>query len=481
MQQSAFLKLPKNFYELVLPEPQQNARLVTVNKSLMDELNCDLNDKQLLALASGNLTDESLINFNLIPLAQKYTGHQFGYYNPDLGDGRGLLLGQWHDKNNQAWEFHLKGAGRTPFSRRGDGRAVLRSVIREYLASEALHGLGVPTTRALAIASSQEQVQREIFEPRASFIRVTPTHIRFGHFEWAASLGKEALDALIAFVIEHHYPELADLPEDEQAGALLKAVCGRTAKLMAKWQAVGFNHGVMNSDNMSIIGETFDFGPYAFFDDFEIEYICNHSDVEGRYAYNQQPKIGVWNCQVLAAAFGQSVTEAQQTAALDHFVQTYNQQYVSEMNAKLGLETQQETDKDLIGDLLVLMDKQRVDFSLFFRRLAKLGHTDENDLRRLLSQPEAFDDWFERYHQRVAQEALGEDKRQQRILANNPSIILRNYIAQQIIEAAEVGNFQPLNDWVKALHSPFENHPGLAEFQQPPTPEQKGLQLSCSS
>ncbi len=218
-------------------------------------------------------------------------------------------------------------------------------MIREYLASEALYGLGVPTTRALSIATSDEQVQRETFEPRASLMRVTPSHIRFGHFQWAASKGPATFEFLTNFVVEHHYPELQSLEEPQRSAALLKTVCERTAVLMAKWQAVGFNHGVMNSDNMSILGETFDFGPYAFFDDFQIEYICNHSDYEGRYAYNQQPKIGVTNCQLLAQAFDKVLDEAAQNEALEAFVETYNRQYIDEMNRKIGLQTVQPDDK----------------------------------------------------------------------------------------------------------------------------------------
>ncbi|AZR81163.1 protein adenylyltransferase SelO [Thiomicrospira sp. S5] len=481
MLQHPYLELPKSFFQPVWPEPQQNARLVAVNRALMQEIDCDLSDEQLLALTAGQLEDASLAEFDLQPLAQKYTGHQFGYYNPDLGDGRGVLLGRWEDKNGQAWDFHLKGAGRTPYSRRGDGRAVLRSVIREYLASEALYGLGVPTTRALSIATSDEQVQRETFETRASLMRVTPSHIRFGHFQWAASKGPATFEFLTNFVVEHHYPELQSLAEPQRSAALLKTVCERTAVLMAKWQAVGFNHGVMNSDNMSILGETFDFGPYAFFDDFQIEYICNHSDYEGRYAYNQQPKIGVTNCQLLAHAFDKVLDEAAQNEALEAFVETYNRQYIDEMNRKIGLHTVQPDDKNLIGDLLVLMDQHRVDFSLFFRRLAKWNQPDEGELMALLNQPGAFVDWFQCYDARLQQEGVSESERQQRILAANPAIVLRNYIAQGIIEAAENGDYQPLEQWVEALHSPFEEHPGLAEFQKPPSPEQKGLQLSCSS
>lgn len=476
MLQNSYTDLPPNFFSETHPDPLVKATLVAVNPYLKQQLQFDWDDERLLALTSGYVNI-----FNLKPVAQKYTGHQFGYYNPDLGDGRGVLLGQWIDGAKQAWDFHLKGAGVTPYSRRGDGRAVLRSVIREYLASEALYGLGVPTTRALAIASSDEPVQREIVEKRASLIRVSPTHIRFGHFQWAASKGKATLEILTDHVIKHHFPELTHQPKEEQATALLKTVCVKTAQLIAKWQSVGFNHGVMNTDNMSIMGETFDFGPFAFFDDFQIGFICNHSDTDGRYAYNQQPSIALWNCKVLALSLELLVSEDEQEAALNAFVETYNHHYLVEMNRKLGLHTQQADDKHLIGDLLILMDQYHVDFSLFFRRLAKLGQKDESELMALLSKPSAFSDWFERYRQRLVMEGIEETERQARILSSNPSIILRNYIAQEIIEAAEAGNDQPLTDWLKILHNPYAEYPDLKRYQEPPSSSQKGMALSCSS
>lgn len=473
----SYTALSPSFYQSIWPEPHAKPQLIAVNRALMSQLDCDLSNEALTQLTAGQLQDD----WQLQPLAQKYTGHQFGYYNPDLGDGRGLLLGQWQDKHHQAWDFHLKGAGRTPFSRRGDGRAVLRSVIREYLASEALYGLGVPTTRALAIVTSDEQVCREQMEPRASLLRVTPSHIRFGHFQYAASLGVEALTELLNYTLQQHYPELLVLPEAEQAAALLKTVCQRTATLMAHWQTVGFNHGVMNSDNMSILGETFDFGPYGFFDDFQIGYVCNHSDTEARYAYNEQPRIGVWNCQVLAAAFQDLVTEAEQEAALNAYVETYNRDYMRLMATKLGWLEVLPDDKQLVGDLLILMDAQRVDFSLFFRRLSEAQSTDAPELLDLLGCPKDFDDWFARYQARLEQDAQTPEQRRQQMKQANPSLLLRNYIAQEIIEAAEAGDYEPLEKWTERLHHPFADYPELERYQQPPNQDEKGIALSCSS
>lgn len=474
-----YTDLPKSYFSHVQPEPMENAKLVSVNRALMKQIDCDLTDEQLLDLLSGYLQQVSCD-----PLAQKYVGHQFGVYNPDLGDGRGMLLGQWQDNRGQAWDFHLKGAGRTPYSRRGDGRAVLRSTIREYLASEALNGLGVPTTRGLGMATSDEPVQREIVEPRATLIRVSHTHIRFGHFQFAASKGAAHMETLLNFVVQKHYPAHQQDSLEDKAWVVLHQACIKTAKLLAKWQTVGFNHGVMNTDNMSIIGETFDFGPFAFFDDFKIDFICNHSDYEGRYAYNQQAQIALWNCKVLATCFDGLLTEEQAQQAMEDFVQTYNRAYLEDMTAKLGLETVQNGDKALIGDLLVLMDQFQVDYSLFFRRLAKWQTDQENALFELIHPeqlPVGFSQWFDKFNARVKLESVALSVWHERILKANPSIVLRNYIAQQIIEKAERGDYAMLNEWLIALQSPFEEHPNLADFQQPPRPYQKGMQLSCSS
>lgn len=474
-----YVQLPKSYFSHIDPEAMDNARLVSVNRALMKQLNCDLNDDELLDLLSGHL---QRVDAN--PLAQKYVGHQFGVYNPDLGDGRGMLLGQWRDNSGQAWDFHLKGAGRTPYSRRGDGRAVLRSTIREYLASEALFGLGVPTTRGLAIATSDEAVRREVMEPRATLIRVSHTHIRFGHFQFAASKGAAHMETLLNFVVQKHYPEHEQDSLEQKAWTVLYQACIKTAKLLAKWQTVGFNHGVMNTDNMSIIGETFDFGPFAFFDDFKIDFICNHSDYEGRYAYNQQAQIALWNCKVLASCFEGLLTEEQAQQAMDDFVQTYNLAYLEDMNQKLGLASVQTGDKELIGDLLVLMDQFQVDYSLFFRRLAKWQTDVDAELFELIHPdqlPTGFQQWFEKFQIRVQQESIEMPAWRERILKANPSIVLRNYIAQQIIEKAEKGDYTMLNEWLVALQTPFDDHPSLADFQQPPRPYQKGMQLSCSS
>ncbi|MDR9498845.1 MAG: YdiU family protein [Hydrogenovibrio sp.] len=490
--QSRFTQLPSDFYQFNAPEPMQDAHLVAVNEALRAQLGLTLNDEALLALTSGQLAHPQLAELGLRPLAQKYTGHQFGYYNPHLGDGRGVLLGEWQAPDGKVWDLHLKGAGRTRFSRNGDGRAVLRSSIREFLASEALYGLGVPTTRALAIATIDEMVQREILEPRATLLRLTPTHIRFGHFEWAARQSATARDALLGYVIDHYFPEAQGQSLKHQAWYFLHSVCQRTARLIAHWQAVGFNHGVMNSDNMSILGETFDFGPYAFFDDFQIGFVCNHSDTDGRYAYSEQPPIGHFNCALLADALGAYLSEEEQKKALESYVDEYNRVALAQMLVKLGLADSpkdrnqpeaevQKGDRALVADVFIMMDQQRVDHSLFFRRLAWLGTEREPELMALLAEPDAFADWFESLQQRISEAGLSQTDWQARIRAANPSIVLRSYIAQEIIDAAEKGDYAPLTQWTQALQRPFDDHPELAEYQQPPKPAQKSMVLSCSS
>ncbi|MDG6779131.1 YdiU family protein [Thiomicrorhabdus sp. zzn3] len=473
-----YADLPNHFYSYASPEPLEKAVLVHRNPILENELALTLTEAELIQMSSGNQFPQGCS-----PLAQKYTGHQFGHYNPDLGDGRGLLLGQWHDSQQQSWDFHLKGCGRTPYSRRGDGRAVLRSAIREYLGSEALHALGIPSTRCLALCHSDERVQREQLEPRASYIRVAKTHVRFGHFEWLAQhQDKQGMQQLADYVIETVYPDLIALPEANRYARLLETICAKTAKLIAAWQAIGFCHGVLNTDNMSVAGETFDFGPFAFMDDFKLHYICNHSDFEGRYAYSQQPNIGYWNCQVLAGAFGLLVDDQAQHKALNTYIETYNRAYLSKMLAKLGLSETLKGDKLLVADLIILMDQSSLDFHQFFLSLADCK-TEQAclDLKLIKDTPE-WRKWLQAYYQRRAQEQDPQNVNAQ-IRENTPKFVLRNYIAQEVIEAAERGDFSLFEQCFNALHSPYVRMEDIPQryYQPPQNPIQKGIALSCSS
>ena len=479
-----YTNLPSDFYSLIEPEPMQNPQLIHCNHFVAEELGIELSDETLTKMTAGSDFPDGLL-----PLAQKYTGHQFGYYNPDLGDGRGVLLGQIIDKKGHSWDLHLKGSGRTPYSRRGDGRAVLRSAVREYLIGEALHGLGVPTTRCLSLCTSSEPVRREHFEPRASYIRVAKTHIRFGHFEWLAQKGDlEHQKQLADYVIDTVYPELKhEADEETRYGELLKTITTKTGLLIAGWQTVGFCHGVMNTDNMSVAAETFDFGPYAFLDDCKIHYICNHSDTEGRYAYSQQPNIGLWNCQVLAQAFSQLVSANAIEESIDAYINSFNQQYLLKMGYKFGLTQPTPDDKHFIADTLILMDKSSLDFHYFFQLLSYFQDSD-SELKHLFKQyilkSKEWENWQENYLKRI--EEQDESERQALIQQNAPKLVLRNYIAQEIIEAVEQGNTALLNDWMHWLQNPFtpENLKTFSHYQhyvKPPTDCQKGLALSCSS
>lgn len=480
-----YSQLPSHFFSRVTPTPLKAPELIHCNLRLIAQLNLTLTEAELLDMVSGNA-----LPTGCDPMAQKYTGHQFGYYNPDLGDGRGLLIGQVLDANQQQWDLHLKGAGQTPYSRRGDGRAVLRSTVREYLGSEALHALGISSTRSLAICRNQERVRREIMEPRAGYIRVAKTHVRFGHFEWLAQQQDTlSLTLLADYVIDTVYPELAHIAAEDKYGELLTKICQKTAIMIADWQAIGFCHGVMNSDNMSVAGETFDFGPYAFMDDLKIHYICNHSDTEGRYAYSQQPSIGLWNCQVLAAAFSNIISEQQLDEALNAYVETYNRSYLEKMRHKIGLLEPIEEDRDLIADMLILIDQSDLDFQHFFLNLAKVAapNTPKTGVEACLNlemvpDSKAWHLWLERYFIRQALELKPENS-PAIIEQHTPKFILRNYINQQVIEATEQGDYTLLDRVFEALQTPFSVHPNLPKsyYEAPQHADQKSMALSCSS
>lgn len=473
-----YLQLPSHLYQTISPEPLIDSRLVHVNRPLAEEIGINLSDEQIKQLTSGEAMPEGFT-----PLAQKYTGHQFGYYNPDLGDGRGLLLGQViNDK--QSYDLHLKGAGMTPFSRRGDGRAVLRSAVREYLIGEALHYLDVPTTRCLSLCHSPEPVYREQIETRASYIRTAKTHVRFGHFEWLAQINdRESFIQLADYVIDLIYPELQNEPKETRYAELFRAICMRTAAMIAKWQAVGFCHGVMNSDNMSIAGETFDFGPYAFLDDFKIHYICNHSDSEGRYAYSQQPNIGLWNCQVLGQAFAMLLDSKQIEQGLDAYVINYNQAYLEQMGHKFGLVDVNADDRDFIAESLILMDQSDIDFHHFFKKLALLESEQEQQWHDFIGDSKAWRDWQASYLSRT--ESCERHARQEKVQQQTADFILRNHIAQEIIEDCESRKYELLAksmQWLQTPHNPpqeLQQH--YEHFLSTPSTKQKGIALSCSS
>jgi uncharacterized protein YdiU (UPF0061 family) len=450
-------------------------------------------DDQLAAFAGNALLPGS------DPLATVYSGYQFGVWAGQLGDGRALWLGE-ADSLQGPQEIQLKGAGPTPYSRRGDGRAVLRSSIREYLCSEAMHGLGIATSRALCLVASPEPVRREAWETAAIVTRIAPSFLRFGHFEhFAAKQDLQSLQTLADHAIAHHLSECqerATLWQGNIYAALLDVVQERTAQLMAQWQAVGFCHGVMNTDNMSLLGLTIDYGPFQFMDGFDPGHICNHSDTQGRYAYARQPNIAYWNLYALAQALLPLIGDEELAEqVLEGYKTLFPLLLGDAMRAKLGLtgdlarEDQREPDWQLVEDLLQLLASERVDYTLFWRRLSQAMAQDDDrwdwqaphwqavsDL--LLDRPRLLA-WLERYRTRVGAttpKALGVQ-----MLRTNPKFVLRNHLAEIAIRKATQGDFSEIATLQDLLHSPFDEHPGFESYAQLPPDWAGQLEISCSS
>ncbi len=416
------------------------------------------------------------------PWCSVYSGHQFGVWAGQLGDGRAHTIGQLSIQGVPQ-EIQLKGAGKTPFSRMGYGRAVWRSSIREYLCSEAMAGLGIPTTRALAVVGSDLPVQRETLEQAAIVTRVAPSFIRFGHFEHFAHHGHPVeLQRLTDHVIARYYPECGSAPNP--ACALLDAVIGRTAKLMAQWQAVGFCHGVMNTDNMSILGLTLDYGPFGFMDAFDLHHVCNHSDREGRYAYAQQPRIGWWNCGALGSALLPLIgDETALDEALARYEPIFQEALTTAFRSKLGFMRTREDDDQLIGRLMHLLHQNRTDYTRFFRALGSLTLQANaiDPVRDLVLDRAAYDTWAVAYRERLTWEGLEDAARQTAMQRVNPKFVLRNYLAESAIRAAHEGNLQVLAELQCVLATPFDEHPQHAAWADVPPDWADTLAVSCSS
>ncbi|MES3014982.1 MAG: YdiU family protein [Pseudomonadota bacterium] len=419
------------------------------------------------------------------PLASVYSGHQFGVWAGQLGDGRALWLGEMNTPAGPM-EIQLKGAGRTPYSRMGDGRAVLRSSIREFLGSEAMHGLGIPTTRALCITGSALPVRREAIETAAVVTRVAPSFIRFGHFEHFAhhELHGE-LRRLADFVIAHHCPACRDAANPYVA--LLEQVTLRTAALMADWQSVGFCHGVMNTDNMSILGLTIDYGPFGFLDQFDPGHICNHSDHQGRYAWARQPNVGFWNLHALAQGLMPLIEDSDLAlAALETYKTAFADALLARWRAKLGLQAGEDADRELIDDLLRLMAADRCDFTITFRRLAGFSADAgaANDaIRDMFMDRAAFDAWAQRYTERLARESSIDGDRALRMNRVNPKFILRNHLAEVAIRDAQAGDFAETQRLLKVLQHPFDEQDAAASDAYAGFPPEwaQSIEVSCSS
>jgi len=480
---------PRYFTELAaqaLPEPRWIAR--------SDELAADLGwpadwatrpDWRALEVFSGAATWPGMR-----PLASVYSGHQFGVWAGQLGDGRALLLGEV-DAPIGPQEIQLKGSGLTPYSRMGDGRAVLRSSIREFLCSEAMHHLGIPTTRALAVIGSPLAVRREKVETGAVVTRVAPSFLRFGHFEHFAHTAQDldALRGLVDFAIEHHFPQCREA--ESPVAALLSEVARRTAKLIAAWQAVGFCHGVMNTDNMSLLGLTIDYGPFGFLDGFDPLHVCNHSDHQGRYAYGRQPGVAWWNLQALATAMLPLMGDDAEAAsdqlldAIDPYRAELPAAIESNLRAKLGLSSAQEGDAALADDLLRLATAERTDYTILWRRLASFSTepgADNAVVRDLFVDRAAFDAWAQRYAARLAAESSLDAERALRMNAVNPKFVLRNHLCESAIRAADSGDLSEIERLLKVLRRPFDEQASAPrEYADFPPDWAQGIEVSCSS
>ncbi|MGE4452479.1 protein adenylyltransferase SelO [Castellaniella sp.] len=478
----SFASLPRGFYAQVDPRPLREPRLLHANLDAAALVGLDaaaLRSPGFLALCSGGgrLGD-------VPPLATAYSGHQFGVWAGQLGDGRAHLLGDVRTPDG-AWEIQLKGSGRTPYSRMGDGWAVLRSSVREYLASEAMAGLGIPTTRALALAASDDPVVRETVETAAVVTRLAPSFVRFGHFEhWGHSHHEQK--ALLDYVVGHWYPECretaggeADVPAT--ACRLLAEVTRRTARLIAQWQLAGFCHGVMNTDNMSILGLTLDYGPYGFMDAFQADHVCNHSDTAGRYAWNAQPAVARWNLYRLAGSLLVLGCEAPALeACLAPFEAEFLDAYRDGLARKLGLDDWRPDDAALEDDWWNLLHAQRADFTLAFRRLAGADR-DAGSWLALFADPAPARAWLDRYLARRAGQGGDVATRRAAMDRANPLYVLRNHLAQRAIEAAQRGDASEIDRLWSLLRDPYTERPGFESYARPPDAGAPAVPVSCSS
>lgn len=509
---SAYSQLGTAFQSQVQPQPLPNPYWVCKNAALARELGLSdewLRHQEVLETFTGNLVPDGLQ-----PAASVYSGHQFGQWAGQLGDGRALILGEFHTPSNRdknivlagvfigskainnvanlnTIELQLKGAGRTPYSRGGDGRAVLRSSIREFLCSEAMHGLGIATTRALCVTGSDAPIYRETAETAAVVTRTSPSFIRFGHFEHFSHNGMHPeLKQLADFVIDNFYPQCRDSTayNGNPYAALLEAVSLRTAEMVAKWQAVGFCHGVMNTDNMSILGLTLDYGPFQFLDTFNPDHICNHTDTLGRYAYNKQPNVAYWNVFCLGQALLPLIEDQELAlAALEPYKTAFPTALMAEMRAKLGFtepEKAFEGDRDLVETIQKLLAQDRVDYTLFWRNLSYVANDKPVDVvRDMFLDRTAFDAWYASYLLQYSEHLKQQIRRLEPslMLKTNPKYVLRNYLGEQAIAKAKLKDFSEVETLLKLLQAPCDEHPEYERFAGLPPDWAADIEISCSS
>ncbi len=485
---NSYARLPQRFYTHQLPEPVSTPGLIRVNHGLAGHLGFDSNWLESptgVEFIAGNFIPEGAE-----PIATVYAGHQFGGWNPQLGDGRAILLGEVIANDGVRHDIQLKGSGRTPYSRGGDGRAPLGPVLREYIVSEAMAVLGVPTSRALGAATTGEWLMREGRLPGAVLARVAQSHIRIGTLQFFASRqDHEALKILVDYVIQRHYPQA--LLAENPVRFMLDGVIAVQARLIAQWQSLGFIHGVMNTDNMLLSGETIDYGPCAFMDEFDPATVFSSIDHGGRYAYHNQARIAHWNLSVLTQSLlplleddqDRALSSAQ--AAIDAFPRLYQNAYQNNMLKKLGLTDKTAGDADLIQTLLNLMQEEKTDFTLTFRRLSDLVDPQTasgGGVSCLIELPDAFTPWLQRWQQRLAGEPGDANTRQHGMYALNPVFIARNHLVEEAIKAAENNmDFKPFNQLIEVLSQPFEFDQSHSRYATPPQPEQRVRQTFCGT
>lgn len=483
-----YADLPAILFSRVAPTPVARPELVHLNRPLARTLGLD---PELLASPEGV---EFLAGNRVLPgtepLAMAYAGHQFGNWVPQLGDGRAILVGEVVDETGTRRDVQLKGAGPTPYSRRGDGRSSIGPAVREYLGSEAMAALGVPTTRALAVLTTGEGVIREGTEPGGILVRVATSHVRVGTFEFLARRGEtEALRQLADYVLERHYPERLD--QERPVLGLLESVLDRTAKLVSRWLLVGFVHGVMNTDNTSIVGETIDYGPFGFLDPFRLDQVYSSIDWQGRYAFDRQPGIAHWNlarfAETLVPLLSETPEEGVEMArgVLDRFPERFQETFQDGLVAKIGLARREEGDVELALDFLDLMGREGADMTRTFRELAQLGTDDpatEVRVRSLFRSPSALEGWLERWKARLEKEERSESERTEAMKAVNPSFVLRNHLAEAAADAA-VGelDFEPMRALLPILSRPFDDHPRDHAFIRPPEEEERVTRTFCGT
>ena len=484
---NSYARLPDRFFARVSPAQVREPRLVKLNRALAEVLGLDpdkLDAREMAEMLAGNV-----LPVGADPIALAYAGHQFGGFVPQLGDGRAILLGEVVGVDGKRRDVQLKGAGRTPFSRGGDGRAALGPVLREYVVSEAMAALGVPTTRALAAVTTGEPVYRDEVLPGAVLTRVAASHIRVGTFEFfAARRDREALGTLATYALSRHYPEQAGRGND--ALSLLERVVEAQADLVARWLGVGFVHGVMNTDNTSISGETIDYGPCAFLDEYDPNKKFSSIDHGGRYAFANQPRIALWNLTRLAEALLPLLADDEADAVrlakerLERFPARFEAAHGRVLRAKLGLMREEENDLALASDLLERLASNSVDYTVFFRRLAAAATDSSSDaqIAALFANPGAFHDWAGAWRRRLGQEDVSTEARASAMLLSNPAFIPRNHRIEEMIDAAvHRADFAPFETLVQVLGRPYDDQPDFAYLAEPPRPEERVRATFCGT